>query len=125
MEQDAGQGTEPGAGGGGPGRLGPAPEDGSGGEPGARSTAPTREDATGPGDAGTAPAGGSAIPGGTAGGTRGGGSGRQAAAPPLAVFAYTAADEEKQRGVRRMKATATGLLLFVALVYVLATWAKN
>ncbi|MET8175981.1 DUF445 domain-containing protein [Streptomyces clavifer] len=125
MEQDAGQGTEPGAGGGGPGRLGPAPEDGSGGEPGARSTAPTREGKTGAGGAGTAPAGGSAIPGGTAGGTRGGGSGRRAAAPPLAVFAYTAADEEKQRGVRRMKATATGLLLFVALVYVLATWAKN
>ncbi|MFI1187680.1 DUF445 domain-containing protein [Streptomyces californicus] len=46
-------------------------------------------------------------------------------AGPLASFAYTAADEEKQRGVRRMKLTATGLLLFVALVYVLATWAKN
>ena len=40
-------------------------------------------------------------------------------------FAYTAADEEKRRGVRRMKTTATGLLLLVALVYVLATWAKN
>ncbi|MET8328676.1 DUF445 domain-containing protein [Streptomyces sp. NPDC005181] len=44
---------------------------------------------------------------------------------PLASFAYTAADEEKRRGVRRMKTTATGLLLLVALVYVLATWAKN
>ncbi|MFF2407344.1 DUF445 domain-containing protein [Streptomyces sp. NPDC058092] len=43
----------------------------------------------------------------------------------LASFAYTAADEEKRRGVRRMKTTATGLLLLVALVYVLATWAKN
>ncbi|MFE4329227.1 DUF445 domain-containing protein [Streptomyces sp. NPDC056831] len=44
---------------------------------------------------------------------------------PLASFAYTAADEEKRRGVRRMKTTATGLLLLVALVYILATWAKN
>ncbi|NEE06203.1 DUF445 family protein, partial [Streptomyces sp. SID7499] len=50
---------------------------------------------------------------------------RAAGAGPLASFAYTAADEEKQRGVRRMKLTATGLLLLVALVYVLATWAKN
>ncbi|MEE1796736.1 DUF445 domain-containing protein [Streptomyces sp. BE308] len=54
----------------------------------------------------------------------GSGSGRRAASP-LASFAYTAADEEKRRGVRRMKTTATGLLLLVALVYVLATWAKN
>ncbi|MFJ6995679.1 DUF445 domain-containing protein [Streptomyces sp. NPDC003090] len=38
-------------------------------------------------------------------------------------FAYTAEDEEKRRGVRRMKATATALLLFVAVVYALATWA--
>jgi uncharacterized membrane-anchored protein YjiN (DUF445 family) len=38
---------------------------------------------------------------------------------------FTAADEEKQRGVRRMKLTATGLLLFVALVYVLAKVASN
>ncbi|MFJ6807833.1 DUF445 domain-containing protein [Streptomyces anulatus] len=51
--------------------------------------------------------------------------GPRAGAGPLASFAYTAADEEKQRGVRRMKLTATGLLLLVALVYVLATWAKN
>ncbi|WP_443054472.1 DUF445 domain-containing protein [Streptomyces sp. NBC_00683] len=54
-----------------------------------------------------------------------GGPGARRAAAPLAGFAYTAADEEKQRGVRRMKTTATGLLLLVALVYVLATWAKN
>lgn len=43
----------------------------------------------------------------------------------LPPFAYTEADEEKRRGVRRMKATATGLLLLVALIFVLATWAKN
>ncbi|MFI9718075.1 DUF445 domain-containing protein [Streptomyces sp. NPDC052396] len=35
-----------------------------------------------------------------------------------------AADEERRRGVRRMKTFATGLLLAVALVYALATWAR-
>ncbi|GHC44289.1 DUF445 domain-containing protein [Streptomyces flavofungini] len=39
--------------------------------------------------------------------------------------AFSEADAEKQRGVRRMKLTATGLLLFVAVVYVLAKWAQN
>ncbi|MEU0968614.1 DUF445 domain-containing protein [Streptomyces sp. NPDC005917] len=39
--------------------------------------------------------------------------------------AFTPADEERQRGVRRMKRTATGLLLLVALVYVLAKWASG
>ncbi|OOQ52389.1 hypothetical protein AFM16_15010 [Streptomyces antibioticus] len=38
---------------------------------------------------------------------------------------FSAADEEKRRGVRRMKITATGLLLFVALVYALAEWASH
>ncbi|MFJ3227133.1 DUF445 domain-containing protein [Streptomyces sp. NPDC086783] len=38
---------------------------------------------------------------------------------------FSPADEEKRRGVRRMKITATGLLLFVALVYVLAKWASH
>ncbi|WP_107119939.1 DUF445 domain-containing protein [Streptomyces regalis] len=42
-----------------------------------------------------------------------------------AMTAFTAADEEKARGVRRMKITATGMLLFVALVYVVAKWASN
>ncbi|MFJ6939091.1 DUF445 domain-containing protein [Streptomyces sp. NPDC101132] len=53
---------------------------------------------------------------------------RGAGGPPRggrAVFAYSAADEEKRRGVRRMKATATGLLLLVAVVYALAKWAQN
>ncbi|MEU7105523.1 DUF445 domain-containing protein [Streptomyces sp. NPDC046215] len=46
---------------------------------------------------------------------------------PAAVggLTYSAADEEKNRGVRRMKALATGLLLFVALVYALAKWAQD
>ncbi|WP_413809226.1 DUF445 domain-containing protein [Streptomyces sp. OE57] len=34
-------------------------------------------------------------------------------------------DVERRRGVRRMKAFATGLLLGVALVYALATWARS
>ncbi|ROQ68695.1 uncharacterized membrane-anchored protein YjiN (DUF445 family) [Streptomyces sp. 840.1] len=73
---------------------------------------------TGERDTGTAAAEGAASStGGRSAGTR-----RPAS---LASFAYTAADEEKRRGVRRMKTTATGLLLLVALVYVLATWAKN
>ncbi|MEU8582569.1 DUF445 domain-containing protein [Streptomyces abikoensis] len=44
---------------------------------------------------------------------------------PAAGFTYSAADEEKRRGVRRMKALATGLLLTVALVYALAKWAQS
>ncbi|MGW4161287.1 DUF445 domain-containing protein [Streptomyces sp. NPDC004788] len=43
----------------------------------------------------------------------------------MVSFTYTAADEEKSRGVRRMKAMATGLLALVAAVYALATWAKS
>ncbi|MFH8895924.1 DUF445 domain-containing protein [Streptomyces coeruleorubidus] len=42
-----------------------------------------------------------------------------------AMTTFSPADEEKQRGVRRMKLTATGLLLFVAVVYILAKWAQN
>ncbi|MFI6641571.1 DUF445 domain-containing protein [Streptomyces sp. NPDC050504] len=56
----------------------------------------------------------------------GSGRGARGARPsPLASFSYTEADEEKQRGVRRMKLTATALLVLVAVVYTLATWAKN
>ncbi|MFB7663765.1 DUF445 domain-containing protein [Kitasatospora sp. NPDC056138] len=36
---------------------------------------------------------------------------------------FTAADEEKRRGVRRMKTIATGLLAFATVVFGLATWA--
>ncbi|WP_229864230.1 DUF445 domain-containing protein [Streptomyces djakartensis] len=50
---------------------------------------------------------------------------RPGAAVNRAMTTFSPADEEKQRGVRRMKLTATGLLLFVALVYVLAKWAQN
>ena len=37
---------------------------------------------------------------------------------------FTAADEEKRRGVRRMKTIATGLLGLASVVFALATWAK-
>ncbi|KJS55224.1 DUF445 domain-containing protein [Streptomyces rubellomurinus] len=37
---------------------------------------------------------------------------------------FTAADELKRRGVRRMKTIATGLLAFATLVFALSTWAK-
>ncbi|MEU9113444.1 DUF445 domain-containing protein [Streptomyces sp. NPDC048483] len=46
-------------------------------------------------------------------------------AVPLGGFGSSAADEEKRRGVRRMKTLATGLLLAVALIYVLAKWAQS
>lgn len=51
--------------------------------------------------------------------------GRSAAVTGRAMTSFSPADEEKRRGVRRMKGTAAGLLLFVALVYVLATWARH
>ncbi|MFF7307856.1 DUF445 family protein [Streptomyces sp. NPDC008137] len=50
---------------------------------------------------------------------------RPGAAVNRAMTSFSPADQEKQRGVRRMKLTATGLLLFVAVVYVLAKWAQN
>ncbi|WP_181789495.1 DUF445 domain-containing protein [Streptomyces phytophilus] len=40
-------------------------------------------------------------------------------------FAYTDADAEKRRGVRRMKTFATGLLLLAAAVFTLARWAQH
>ncbi|WP_153533683.1 DUF445 domain-containing protein [Streptomyces sp. RB17] len=41
------------------------------------------------------------------------------------MTAFTPADEERRRGVRRMKLTATSMLLFVAVVYVLAKLASH
>ncbi|GHJ27980.1 membrane protein [Streptomyces hygroscopicus subsp. sporocinereus] len=56
-------------------------------------------------------------------------TGQTAAPPPRGAAVPFAADgpldAERRRGVRRMKAFATGLLLGVALVYVLATWARS
>ncbi|WUI52187.1 DUF445 domain-containing protein [Streptomyces sp. NBC_00414] len=79
----------------------------------------TKEDETGE----TSPEGQSSRPDGVANPTGATGAGR--AAPNRAMNSFSPADEEKFRGVRRMKLTATGLLLFVALVYVLAKWAGN
>ncbi|MFJ4715668.1 DUF445 domain-containing protein [Streptomyces sp. NPDC088785] len=60
------------------------------------------------------------------------GLGQYAPGPPAeprtarrSVTEFTEADEEKRRGVRRMKATATGLLVLVAFVYALTTWAEH
>ncbi|WP_435862675.1 DUF445 domain-containing protein [Streptomyces phaeochromogenes] len=64
---------------------------------------------------GAGPEGQHARPGGVANRT----------VPGRAMNSFSPADEEKFRGVRRMKLTAAGLLLFVAVVYVLAKWAGN
>ncbi|MFD3583453.1 DUF445 domain-containing protein [Streptomyces sp. NPDC058683] len=58
-------------------------------------------------------------------GARAGGTPAPPAPSYKSMNAFTPADEERQRGVRRMKTTATGLLLLVALVYVLAKWASG
>lgn len=79
-----------------------------------------RIEGTGPGERGAGTEAGE----GSGEGAGGVGVGTRRSAS-LASFSYTAADEEKRRGVRRMKTMASGLLLLVALVYVLATWAKN
>ncbi|MFE2494885.1 DUF445 domain-containing protein [Streptomyces scopuliridis] len=77
---------------------------------------------SGSGSSGSSGGSGARRPSGVPGAPRPSGTGKRSGLP---AFAYTAADEEKLRGVRRMKTTATGLLLLVALVYVLATWGKN
>ncbi|MEU5401968.1 DUF445 domain-containing protein [Streptomyces sp. NPDC005963] len=87
---------------------------------------PEPESASASQGASGAPAGGGAPgPGVRSTADRGAGAGGAARRSGLPSFAYTEADEEKQRGVRRMKLTATGLLVFVAVVFALATWAKN
>ncbi|NLU66522.1 DUF445 domain-containing protein [Streptomyces sp. HNM0574] len=57
-------------------------------------------------------------------GGRGPGSG-PGAPGPTGPGALTAADRERQRGVRRMKGIATGALLLMAVIFGLATWAGN
>lgn len=50
----------------------------------------------------------------------------ESGAPPPAAFSFDSPlDVEKRRGVRRMKTIATALLLAVAVVYALATWARS
>ncbi|WP_369199729.1 DUF445 domain-containing protein [Streptomyces sp. PU-14G] len=88
---------------------------GSGGGPG--------DPGGGSGGSGGAPAdpgGGSGGAGGASHGA-GGGLGGSGSGPG----GFTAADEERRRGVRRMKAIATGALLLMAAVFALATWAGH
>ncbi|MFJ7771439.1 DUF445 domain-containing protein [Streptomyces sp. NPDC097107] len=73
----------------------------------------------GPGDAGEGAGAGEAAGGGRPA------AGAGQTARDRAMTSFSPADEEKRRGVRRMKLTATGLLLFVAVVYVLAEWASH
>ncbi|WP_329399214.1 DUF445 domain-containing protein [Streptomyces melanogenes] len=75
-----------------------------------------RTDAAGAGEPGPGGPGGPRGSAGAAETVRGG---------LTSAFSYTEADEEKRRGVRRMKTTATGLLLLVALIFALATWADR
>ncbi|MGW7519215.1 DUF445 domain-containing protein [Streptomyces sp. NPDC054796] len=63
-------------------------------------------------------------------GPSGGGNGgrqrqRRRTGSPGAMGVFTAADEERRRGVRRMKTIATGALAFMAVVFVLAKWAQS
>ncbi|NGO72886.1 DUF445 domain-containing protein [Streptomyces boncukensis] len=75
---------------------------------------------------GTGGPGGTGAPGGTGGPGEpeepgpSGGAGRFGG-PGV----FTAADEERRRGVRRMKAIATGALLLMAAVFALTTWAEH
>ncbi|MER0445966.1 DUF445 domain-containing protein [Streptomyces sp. Edi4] len=75
--------------------------------------------------AGTGPGAGADRGAAAAPGAEAAGAGTGPGGPLSSAFAYTAADEEKRRGVRRMKATATGLLILVAVVFALATWADR
>ncbi|MFB7057812.1 DUF445 domain-containing protein [Streptomyces vinaceus] len=70
----------------------------------------------------------SARSGNGAGARSGNGAGARAgngAGTGSGGFVFNEADEERRHGVRRMKTTATGLLVLVALVYVLTTWAEH
>lgn len=89
----------------------------------------TAETGAGTGTAGTGAGAGSGTAGtgagtGMAEAATAGGTGVPVSAA-RAMTTFSAADEEKRRGVRRMKLTATGLLLFVAVVYALAEWAAH
>jgi len=79
--------------------------------------APARD--AGPGAAGSGPGGASGSgPTGVAGAGTGTGG-------PGGVGGVTAADEERRRGVRRMKTIATGALLLMAAVFASAKWAQS
>jgi uncharacterized membrane-anchored protein YjiN (DUF445 family) len=77
---------------------------------------------TGKGDGDTPGAGGGHAPEADGGQPPGTGGGR-AAGRPGGGFSFGPADEERRRGVRRMKLIATGFLLAATVVYGLAGWA--
>ncbi|OEV29228.1 hypothetical protein AN219_17670 [Streptomyces nanshensis] len=62
---------------------------------------------------------------GTSAGARAGAGGGRRPPNPGPLGTFTAADEERSRGVRRMKTIATGALLLMATVFVLAKWAQH
>ncbi|MFE7126011.1 DUF445 domain-containing protein [Streptomyces sp. NPDC057617] len=131
-ELGSGPGARDGSGTGGSGLDGGSGSDGGSGAGGARGSGGSGTgggSGSGSGDSGRSGgsgAGGAGSPGAPgAPGTPASPSKRSPLGAALGSFSYTAADEEKRRGVRRMKTTATGLLLLVALIYVLTTWAKN
>ncbi|MFF3481789.1 DUF445 domain-containing protein [Streptomyces sp. NPDC002701] len=107
-----------------PGKKGPEGQpsrpDGVANTTGPKSSAESPGSAEPPGSTGSPGSGGSSGSGGSKGS-----AGADRAAPNRAMNSFSPADEEKIRGVRRMKLTATGLLLLVAVVYVLAKWAGN
>ncbi|MGK5630873.1 DUF445 domain-containing protein [Streptomyces sp. URMC 123] len=81
-----------------------------------------------PGGSSGGASGAPGVPGAAPGGASGGAPGAPGAASGGAWrpgFRFSAADEEKRRGVRRMKTVATGLLLLVAAVYAVAKWQQT
>jgi uncharacterized membrane-anchored protein YjiN (DUF445 family) len=95
-----------GTGGSGPGGDGAGGTGGSGGVPGGTGDGP----------------GGTGGPGNAGGSGDAGGRGRRWLGPGMAP---SPADEERRRGVRRMKLIATGFLLAATVVYALAKWAGS
>ncbi|WP_406731911.1 DUF445 domain-containing protein [Streptomyces sp. NBC_01794] len=105
-----------------PGRSGGRGLPGGAGDPGRAGESDRQRESDPPRQADADRLSRSAEPGRSVQAGRAEGPGRHT---PLPSFAYTEADAEKQRGVRRMKLTATGMLLLVALIFALATWARN
>ncbi|WP_344532017.1 DUF445 domain-containing protein [Streptomyces albiaxialis] len=82
--------------------------EGADGEVAAGARTPASAPGAAPGRRGPKGRGGSGGPGGIGG-----------------IGGFTAADEERRRGVRRMKTIATGALLLMATVFALAKWAQH
>ncbi|UNS97206.1 DUF445 domain-containing protein [Streptomyces tubbatahanensis] len=130
MSRSGVPGSSPGAGGAADGARAP-------GEPGGpgESGGPAEPGGGSDGSGGTSGGSGHGSDGGSGGGSDGGlgglgGSGRGPAGAGGGPGGggpggFTAVDEERRRGVRRMKTIATGALLLMAAVFALATWAEH